>query len=56
MRIGEGILTAQIIGFTCILNEKCQPVGLGRVEFVCNQKIPGRREKRRNNIHSSVFH
>lgn len=55
MRIGEGILTAQIIGYICILNEKFRPVGLSRVEFVANQKIPERREKRRNDIHSSVF-
>lgn len=41
----EGILTTQIISFICILNEIFCPVGLGRVEFVGNQKIPGRRGK-----------
>lgn len=55
MRIGEGILTAQIIGSICILNEKFWPIGLSRVEFLGHQKIPERREKRRNDIHSIVF-
>lgn len=55
MRIREGILTAQIISLICILNEIFWPVGLGRVEFVGSQKLSGRRRKRRNYIHSSVF-
>lgn len=54
MRIREDILTVQIISFIFILNESFWPVGLGRVEFVGNQKIP-RRRKGRNDIHSSVF-
>lgn len=45
MRLGEGILTVQIIGFICILNENFWPVGLGRVEFVGYQKIPGEGER-----------
>lgn len=53
--IGEGVLTAQIIGFICILNEIFWPVVLGAVEFVGNQKILVRRGKRRNDSHSSAF-
>lgn len=48
MRIGEHILTAQIIGFICILNENFWPVGLDRVEFVGNQKIPGKGKGKEN--------
>ena len=53
--VGKGVLTAQIIGFICILNEIFWPVALGAVEFVGNQKILVRRGKRRNAIHSSAF-
>lgn len=50
------VLTAQIIGFICILNEILSwTVGLGAVEFVGNQKIPVRRERRRNDMHLSAF-
>lgn len=55
MKIGEDILTVQIIGFICILNEFFLPIGLSRVEFVGNQKIHEKRRKRRNDIHFRVF-
>ena len=47
---GNGVLTAEIIGFICILIEIFWTVGLGAVEFVGNQKIPVRRERRRKHI------
>lgn len=55
LTLGNGVLTAEIIGFICILNEIFWTVGLGAVEFVGNQKIPVRRERRRNDTHLSAF-
>lgn len=55
VRIGKGILTAQLLGLIGILNGIFWPVGLGAVEFVGNQKIPVRRGKRRNDVHFRVF-
>lgn len=51
----EGCINTQIIGFICILNEIFWTVGLGAVEFVGNQKIPVRRERRRNDMYLSAF-
>lgn len=45
MRLWKGVLTAQIIGFICILNEIFWPVGHGGVEFVGNQKNSWKKEK-----------
>ena len=55
LTLRNGVLTAEIIGFICILNEIFWTVGLGAVEFVGNQKIPVRRERRRNDTHLSAF-